>query len=182
MSPEQKITRNSEVEPLTEHQGKLLRVLFVHGFKKQFYLFEEFEESSILFQTDLVQNKGEYEIIYPYEEIDYVAPYESLDMEFIEVFEKKLEDPDQKPINFRQEIIINKLNYNMPNSMKDYFGKTVETIETVYFLKPVDDKRRAIWQTTYLDQITGNPIAEIWEGIIEKKEKTFPKPNTHQIK
>ncbi len=156
-----------KLETLTEDQEHLSRELFIHQFRVRYLFLQEFEESSLLFQTDLVRDKGEYTIIFPHDGTSYMVPYESLDMAFIDIFEKDLEDPDQKPINFRQDIIINKHTHDMPASLKDYFGKSVETMETVYFLKPIDGKRRAIWQTTYLDQITGSPIAETWKGIIE---------------
>lgn len=171
-----------KLEILTEDQEHLSRELFIHQFLVRYLYFQEFIKSSTLFQTDLVRDKGEYTIIFPHEGTDYMVRYESLDMAFVNTFEKDLEDPDNMPVNFRQDIVINKLNHDMPASLKDYFGKSVETLETVYFLKPFDGKRRAIWQTTYLDQITGNPIAETWEGIIEGQGKTLPKQSTRQIK
>lgn len=182
MSNEQSPKPKSELEILTEDQEHLLREFFIHRFWVNYLCFQEFEKSSILFQADLVRDKGEYSIIFPHEGTDYIVPYESLDMAFIDIFEKNLEDPDQKPINFRQDIVINKLNHDIPASLRDYFGKSVETMETVYFLNPINGKRRAIWQTTYLDQVTGNPIAETWEGIIEGQGKTFPKQDIHQVK
>lgn len=168
MSTEKGPKPNPRLETLTEDQEHLSRELFIHQFLVCYLYFQEFEQSSTLFQADLVRDKGEYTIIFPHDGTSYMVSYESLDMAFIDIFEKDLEDPDQKPINFRQDLIINKYTRDMPASLKDYFGKSVETMETVYFLKPIDGKRRAIWQTTYLDQITGNPIAETWKGIIER--------------
>lgn len=170
MSIEQNPKPNLELETLTEDQEHRSRELFIHRFWVRYLSFQEFEKSSVLFQTDLVKDKGEYTIIFTHDETNYMVPYESLDMAFIDTFEKDLEDPDQKPINFRQDIIINKLSHDMPASLKEYFGKSVKTMETVYWLKPIDGKKRAIWQTTYLDQITGAPIAETWEGIIEGRK------------
>lgn len=176
MSIEKGPRPNSKPETLTEDQEHLSRELFIHKFLVRYLYFQEFIESSTLFQTDLVKDKGEYTIIFSHDGTDYMVPYESLDMAFVNTFEKDLEDPDQKPINFRQDIIINKQTSDMPASLRDYFGKKVETLETVYFLNPIDGIRRAIWQTTYLDQITGNPIAETWEGIIEGKKRLPKRP------
>jgi hypothetical protein len=170
MSTEQGPRPNHKPEMLTQDQEHLSRELFIHRFWVNYLDFQEFDKSTILFQTDLVKDKGEYTIIFPHEETEYLVPYESLDMAFIDIFEKDLEDPDNKPVNFRQDIIINSLNHGMPSSLKEYFGKTIETMETVYPLKPIDGKRRTIWQTTFLDQVTGAPIAEIWEAIIEREK------------
>ena len=175
MSNEQDQNLNLKPEILTKYQEHLSRELFIHKFKARYLFFQEFEEPSTLFQADLVNDKGEYTIIYPYNGVGYIIPYESLDMEFINIFEENLENPDQKPINFNQDIFINKLTRDMPASLKNYFGKKVETRETVYFLNPIDDKKRAIWQTTYFDPITKNPIAETWEGIIKGQKKSFSK-------
>ena len=182
MSTEQGPKPNLRLKTLTEDQEHLSRELFIHQFLVRYLYFQEFEQSSTLFQADLVRDKGEYTIIFPHDGTSYMVPYESLDMAFIDIFEKDLEDPDRKPINFRQDIIINKHTDDMPASLRDYSGKSVEILKTVYFLNPINGKRRAIWQTTYLDQFTGNPIAETWEGIIEGQEKTFPKQDIHQIK
>ena len=182
MSTEKGPRPNLKLEILTEDQEHLSRELFIHQFLIRYLYFQEFIKSSTLFQTDLVRDKGEYTIIFTHDGTSYMVPYESLDMAFVNTFEKDLEDPDQKPINFRQDIIIDKHTRDIPTSLEDYLGKSVETMETVYFLKPIDGKRRAIWQTTYLDQITGNPIAETWEGIIEGQGRTFPKQNIHQVK
>ncbi len=171
-----------KLEILTEDQEHLSRELFIHQFWVNYLIFSAFNKSSVLFQTDLVRDKGEYTIIFPHEGTDYMVPYESLDMAFINTFEEDLENPDNMPVNFRQDIIINKLDHDMPASLRDYFGKSVETMETVYFLNPIDGIRRAIWQTTYLDQISGKPIAETWEGIIEGQGKTLPKQSARQIK
>ena len=182
MSNEQEPKPIPKLEALNEDQEHLSRELFIHRFWVNYLIFSEFNKSSVLFQTDLVRDKGEYTIIFPNEGTDYMVPYESLDMAFINTFEKDLESPDNIPVNFIQNLVINRLNHDMPASLKDYFGRTVETLETVYFLNPFNGIRRAIWQTTYLDQETGNPIAETWEGIIEGQGKTLPAQGIRQIK
>lgn len=174
MSTEQSPIPNLELKTLTESQEIHSRELFAHQFGIRYLYFQEFAESSSLFQANLVRDKGKYAIIFPYQGTDYMVPYELLDAAFADTFEKDLENPDQNPINFRQEFVIKRHTPDMPASLRDYLEKKVETMETVYWLKPIDGKRRAIWQTTYLDQFTGNPIAETWEGIIKEPGKFFP--------
>ncbi len=182
MSVERSSSSNPKPETLTRKQEDLLRWFFNHRFRRGYLFFQEFMQSSILFQTDLVRDKGQYTVVFTYQGADYVVPYGNLGMELVEMFQKDLEDPDQKPINFRRDIIMNKDTRDMPASLRDYFGKKVETLETVYWLKPIDGRKRAIWQTTYLDQITGNPIAERWEGIMEGQRRIFPGQNVRRVK
>ncbi len=173
MSAEQKPNRNRELKPLTQQQEELSRGLFVHKFRRNYYLFQEFEESSILFQTDLtLDSKERYAVILPHNERNYIIRYENLDDEFVSIIENDLENPTQLPINFWQTIVLNRWTADMPVSLKDYFGRSLLTFETVYSLKPTGGRRKAVWQTVYFDPTTHNPIAERWEGIIEGQRKT----------
>src|ERR1039457_5310523 len=54
MSIEQGPKQNFEMETLTEDQADLSRELFTRQFSIRYLYFQEFGESSILFQTDLV--------------------------------------------------------------------------------------------------------------------------------
>jgi hypothetical protein len=157
-----------ELETLTETQEEQLREYLGHVFRKKYLQFQEFEKPSVLFQTNLVRNKGRYTIIFPYNKTNYALPYEYLDALFVDIFERSLENPETNPVNYRSYVTINEYSSDSPSSFNEYLGREMEAIESVYYLCSNHEIKKAIIQTTYLDLITGNPVAETWQGIIRK--------------
>lgn len=181
MPTEQGPKPNPKLEILTGTEEEYLRSSCIVLFKRNFLKFQEFDESITLFQTDLVRDKGRYAFIFQVGGADCVIPYEMLDLEFIDVFERFLEDPDQKPHNSTKTTTLNKTRNDMPDSLKDYFEKSVLTFTSVYFLRSSDDKIKSIRQTVYVDPLTHDPIAEVWRGIVEKPFKKVPQTTVRRI-